>query len=246
VLQVDLLLVRIDLLSDQRLQVRGHIGIHTEMNNHTPPPLLQGRLIGTNEVFRFILELDVGVTYQAERAAPGGMEPRKHPVEKRLDEVIQHHETDCFTGGGMTVHALRRRQPDEAAYLRGQRQQRVDVTVVFVTTQLQGHDEAHVGDERKWVRRVDRERRQHWKRMLHEPAIEPGLFRIRQFGRIADLDAGFLQFIAQCQPPLLLTRHQRLGAELDFAELLDGVRPSAELTIRPARTCPVRPATRTE
>ena len=106
------------------------------MNSHASPPLLKRRLVGTNEVFRLILEFDVGVAYQAERAAAGAMEAGKHPVEKQPDEVIQHYKTDCSAVGGMSVRSLWRRQPNEVRDLRGQRQQGADATMVFVTTQL--------------------------------------------------------------------------------------------------------------
>ncbi len=83
---------------------------------------------------------------------------------------------------------------------------------VLVAQQQQGHHQAHVGDERERMRRVDRQRRQHREHPLHEPGVQPGHVVGGQRVRLAHLDAGVAQQAAQLAPDPLLLGQQRLGA----------------------------------
>ncbi len=166
----------------QGTQLLRHLGVHAEMDRDAASPALQCRLIRADKVFRFFLELHVGVADQAERALAGDAEAREQPIEEQPDQIVEDDEADRLAG--------RAGQPDEALHLAGQRQQRPHVLPVLLAQQQQGHHEAHVGNEREWMRRVDGERRQHREHPLHEPRVEPLHIVGRQLHRLAHLDAG--------------------------------------------------------
>ena len=118
------------------------------MDRDAAAAALQRGLVGADQVLGLFLELHVGVADQPERALPGHAEAGEQPVEEQPDQIIQQHEPDRL--------AARARQPDEALDLAGQRQQRPHALPVLLAQQQQSHHEAHVGDERERMRRVDR------------------------------------------------------------------------------------------
>ena len=150
---------------DQGTQFLRHVGVHAEMDDNTAPTTLQRGLVGPDEIFRLFLEFDVGVADQAEPALPGQAESREHPVEEQAEQVLQHHEPDRFADSA--------RQPDESLDLARQRQQGTHALAILLAQQQQGHDKAHVRDEREGMRRIDGERREHREHPLHEPALQP-------------------------------------------------------------------------
>ena len=129
------------------------------------------------------------------------MEPGEHAVEEQLDQIFQHQEPD-------RPSRLASRHPDEAIDLRRQRQQPVHRAPILLAAQLERHDEAHVGNERERMRRVDRERRQHREGPRHEPGVKPGGVRVGQSGDLAYLDADSMQQNAQFTPYELLIGQQ--------------------------------------
>ena len=72
------------------------------------------------------------------------------------------------------------RQADEALDLGGQRHQGAHALAVFLAQQQQRHHQAHVGDERERMRRIDRQRGQDREHPLHEPGLQPGQVVVRQ------------------------------------------------------------------
>ena len=97
-------------------------------------------------------------------------------------------------------------------------------------TQLQHHDEAHIGDERKRMRRIDRQRRQHRENPLHEPGVEPVTVlgasdRRRRTARSRPRASK----PPQLAPDALLVRRAALGPRLDLGQAAAAaVRPSGE------------------
>ena len=197
---------------DQGAQFVRHVRVDAEMDRDPAPAALQRRFVGADEVLGLFLELHVGVADQAELALAGDAEAGEQPVEEQPHQIVEDHEADRL--------ADRARQPDEPIHLAGQRQQRPHALPILLAQHQQGHHQAHVGDERERMRRVDRERRQHREHPLHEPRVEPFHIVGRKFLRLAHLDAGFAQQAAQFAPHPLLLGEQRFGAELDLGKLL--------------------------
>ena len=197
---------------DQGAQFLRHVRVDAEMDRDPAPAALQRRFIGADEVLGLFLELHVGVADQAERALAGDAEAGEQPVKEQAHQIVEHHEADRL--------ADRARQPDEPLDLAGQRQQGPHALPVLLAQQQQGHHQAHVGDERERMRRVDRERRQHREHPLHEPRVEPLHIVGRELLGLAHLDAGLAQQAAQFAPHPLLLGEQRFGAELDLGKLL--------------------------
>ena len=81
-------------------------------------------------------------------------------------------------------------QANEALDRRRDLDQRLQPDAVADPLELQRQPEAAVGDERKRVRRVERQRRQHREQVGHEAFFEPGAVAGFEIGRRDHRDAG--------------------------------------------------------
>jgi hypothetical protein len=98
-------------------------------------------------------------------------------------------------------------------------QQRHQRPAVVATLQLQDGGEAAVGDERKRMRRVDRQRRQDREHLIDEVGVEPAPLDLREFVRIQHGNTGLAQIVLERRPDILLMAHQGRGAVADRHEL---------------------------
>ena len=112
--------------------------------------------------------------------------------------------------------------------------------------ELQRDDEAAIGNERKWMRRIDGDRRHHRKDVIEEALIEPVAVGCGQHLVRDEDDAVLSEFLAQLQPARVLLGHQFLGEPAHLLELLGraSARPGSVRASLP-RIWPTRPATRT-
>ena len=108
--------------------------------------------------------------------------------------------------------------------------------------------EAEIGDERERMRRIDRERRQHREDLVEEMVLEPGRGRpcCSVVARRPARCSARRSSLAQLAPARLLVAGQRSTPPRRCARAArSGVRPSGLFVAMPARTWPLRPATRT-
>ena len=107
--------------------------------------------------------------------------------------------------------------------------------------------EAEIGNERERMRRIDRERRQHREDVLQEIIFEPGAVGLLQaVGPSTSTTFCALQLLAQLAPARLLIAGERSRPPRRCAR---AARPASarpgSWSVMPARTWPLRPATRT-
>ena len=96
------------------------------------------------------------------------------------------------------------------------------------------------------MRRIDGERRQHREDVLQEIVFEPGAIGLLQAVGFDQHDVRGLELLAQFAPARLLVAGEAGDRLADARQAArSGVSPSGLLSAMPARTWPLRPATRT-
>ena len=113
-----------------------------------------------------------------------------------------------------------RRQAHETRELLRHGNQRRHRLAVALARQTQRQRETEIGNERKRMRRIDRQRRQNREHLLAEFHVEPGAIGVGQFVGAQDRDAGIAKLGAQRRPHLLLIADQPAGHLLHLADLL--------------------------
>ena len=124
--------------------------------------------------------------------------------------------------------------------------ERVHRLAVAGAGELEHDREAEIGDERKRMRRIDRERRQHREDVLQEIIFQPAAVGLLQAVGIDQHDVLGLELLAKLPPARLLVAGEagdRLADPQQSARSASARRGFA--SAMPARTCPLRPATRT-
>ena len=177
---------------------------------------LQHRLVKAHEVFGFFLDFDVAVAQDAEEAARGDGVTREQLVMIDPDDAFERDEPRLLAAIG---------QPHETLKLRGDRKEGGHRLAVDLMRQTQRHDEAEIGDERKRMRGVDRERRQDREDLIGELVIKPCAVLARQRVGFDHHDAGIGQRGAQFAPGLLLIGDQLGRHGIDARELLGRRQP---------------------
>ena len=124
-----------------------------------------------------------------------------------------------------TMRAFRGGQGHEARDLCGNRQQRAQGPLVTAALQLQRKAEAGVRDERKGVRRVDGQRRQHGKDVVEKDRLERGAIFLRQGVAVQDGDPLGLHLAAQFVEDGLLALHQVARILVDQHQLFGRCQP---------------------
>ena len=174
----------------------------------TPPPLDRG-LVKADQIFGFLLDLDVAVADHPEGTVAEQFVARKQLAEEQPDGVLQADEPRRLAG-----------QADEPRQHRRQHQQRAQDTVVGQPPQLQDQAEALVRDEREGVRGIDRLGGEHREDLLEEMMLEPLVAVGAELVRRQHVEVGAAEQIAQLAPHRLLAFHQRVGGQRDCRELI--------------------------
>ena len=190
------------------------------MDDHAAAAAFQRGFVGADEVFRLFLEFHIGVADQPEQAAAVHREAGEHPVEEHQHQFFQQNEPHHRPAVAPLL--LLRRQPNEPLHLGWQRQHGAHAQSVFGAHEEEGHDEAHVWNERERMRRIDRQRGQHGEHPLHEPGIQPGTIVVRQRVGLAQHDPGLAHLREQVGPDALLVGDQGAAADRDLGQLLRG------------------------
>ena len=175
-------------------------------------PHLERAFVEPHEVLGLLLDFDVAVANDAEDALPDHLETGKQQRAERHDDLFERDELLRAAASGF-------RQFHEALDLVGKAHQRVHHPAVLEMLQFQREREAEIGDERKRMRRVDRERGQHGKDLQQEIILQPIAIALGELRDIDDDDPRLGEFAAQFAPALLLRGDQFGDPRADPLEL---------------------------
>ena len=203
-----------EMLAEEPSQIGRHTGIDREMDDMAAPSPLQRGLEQADEVLRLLFDLDLAVAQHAEHALRNHDEAGEQPIEKQRDHLLDRQEPDAAAG-----------QPDKAIDRGRDQDQRLQPLAVTHPVELQRQTEPAIGDKRKRVRRIERQRRQNRKQILHETLFEPGAVARFEISRFDDCDPGLGKLGAQRHPGHLLRFHQRTGTLPDRIQLLHRGQP---------------------
>ena len=208
----------VDVASDERAQRLRHTGFDLETDDGAAPAPLERALVEANEVFRLLLDFDVAVANDAKRPLAQDFVARKQEPDERDDQPVQHHE--ARRAPERTVG-----QSDEAVDASGNAHQRAHRLAVARIEEFERQRESQIGDERKRMRRIDRERRQNREHLREEIVLQPLPLATGQIADLEDHDAVGGEFGLQRLPARLLRGDQCGDALADAFELLGGRAP---------------------
>ena len=174
-----------------------HRVVHGQADHRPPAPALQGRFEDAHQVFRLFLDLHVAVADHPEDAGIADLEARKHAVQVEPHDLFDPDKAHRLAG-----------QTHEPVDLVRQGDQAIEGLAVLGAEQLQHHGETQVGDERKGMRGIDRDRRQDRKDLFCEIGVQPDALVGRQLRVVEDRDVGLAQFAPQIAPAIGLLGHQ--------------------------------------
>ena len=218
-------------------QFRRHLAVEFDADHRAAAAALQRRLEQPDQILGLFLDLDIAVADDAERAGALDLVTREQLADEQADRLLDRDEAHIRLAVG---------QPDEAPQRRRQAQQRRHALAVLEVAQLQGDREAEIGNERKRMRRIDRQRGQNREYLLEEMIFEPGNLVLGELVGGDALDALLAQQREEVGQAVLLVLLQPADFEQESAPVAArGVRPSGLRSTMPSRTWPARPATRT-
>ena len=216
--------------ADLFLKIDRGVGGEFESDDPPPPTALDRRPEIANQILGILLDLDVAVAQQPERARRDLAEPREDHPEMGEDDIVDGDEARALAG-----------QLDEPLERRGDHQQFGHRLVAALGFECEDQAQSQVGDERERVRRVDRLRGQHGQDLLAEMALEPlGLGR----GAVAlgdHFDPGVAEHLLEHDPLGLLRHDQRVGIARDRVELLRRGTPVHRQILDPLELLPLQP-----
>src|SRR5260370_14007802 len=173
------------------------------------PPSFQRRLEEPDQILGFFLDLDLTIAQQPKNALRHDGKAREQMIEEERDHLLDRQEPDSGA-----------RQTDESIDRGWDQGQRLKANIVADPLELERQAEPAIGDKRKWMSRVERQRRQDRKDLGHKTVFEPLAITRFQIAWIDDSDRGFVELTAQGQPSDLLVGHQFAGPAPDRLELL--------------------------
>ena len=197
-------------LHDHAAQPVGRARRDLQPHDLAPAAALQRGLELAHQVLGLVLKLQVAVAQHAEAAmadVPIAGEQRRQVHQQ---QVFQPHET------------LPARQGDEPRELGRDRQKRLHLPPVGFPRQFQRQAEAGVGDEGKWMRRVDGQRRQDREHLLGEMLAQEGRLGPGDARSGQDHDARPFHLAPELVPDGLLRPHQAARVGVDQRQLLGG------------------------
>src|SRR5690242_17784387 len=127
------------------------------MDGVAAPPSLQRGLIEAHQIFGFFLDFDLAVPQQSENALSDYGKTGEQMVEKERYHLLDWQKPKPLAW-----------QTNESVDRRRDQGERLKTDIIAYPLELERQAEATIGDERKWVSRVERERRQDRKHLCHE------------------------------------------------------------------------------
>ena len=152
-LDVDDLVTRdMQLFDDLGLEVLRRARADLKAHDLAPAAPLERRLELAHEVLGLFLKFEVTVAQKPERAGPGQLIAREKRADIQQQKLFERQEPRLAIRGG---------QAHETVDLAGDRQQRLQFAPVARAAHLKRKRKPLVRNERKGMRRVDGQRRQH-------------------------------------------------------------------------------------
>ena len=152
----------------------------------TAPPSFQRRLEETDQILGFLFDLDLTVAQQPKNALRHDGKTREQMIEEERDHLFDRQKPDSAA-----------RQTDESIDRGWDQGQRLKANIVADPLELERQAEPAIGDKRKWMSRVERERRQDRKDLGHKTVFEPRAITRFQVAWIDDADPSFVELPAQ-------------------------------------------------
>src|SRR5580704_11187509 len=153
---------RIEFFHQEAPQVGRHCRIDPEEDGMTAPPSFQRRLEETDQILGFLFDLDLTVAQQPKDALRHDGKTREQMIEKKRDHLLDRQKPDSDT-----------RQTNEAIDRGWDQGQRLKTNAVADPLKLECQAEPAIGDKRKWMSRVERQRSQDRKDLCHKTVFEP-------------------------------------------------------------------------
>src|SRR4030095_4909895 len=130
--------------TNEHFQLHGCVGCEFQANDSAAAPALDGAAEVTNQVFRFLLNLDVAVADQPECAGSYPVEARENLLELGSDYGLNR---DVAEFGTWQLQETRKRRRDHQQLDHG--------FCELAPAQIENQAEAAIGNEGKWMRRID-------------------------------------------------------------------------------------------
>ena len=153
-----------------------------------------------HQILGLLLDLDVTVAQHAERALAPDPVAGKQARDEDADHRFEPDEADGF------LDVTLARQTNEPGELRRDRHESVHGAQRAFAHQLEPEGEAEIGDERKRMSGIDRDRRQHREDVIEKVVLEPDALSLRKLIGAQHMDAGVGQQRLERDPVFLLVR----------------------------------------
>ena len=209
----DLVVSDVEHAGDEALQRLGRGMLDLQSNNGTAPATLQRGFEQAHEVFRLLLDFEVGIADHPEGALAVDPITREQAADEQADGILQRDEP-CASGFGIVD-----RQADVAVDLRGHADEG-DHLLAARRGEFQHQREAEIGNEGERMRRIDGQRREHREHVGEEIILQPDPLAFRDFIGLHQHDAGGREFHAQPAPLFLLRGLQPPDGLADARKLL--------------------------
>jgi hypothetical protein len=193
-------------------QLHGHGRLELEPDDRAAPPTFENRLELANQVFRFLLDLDLGVANDAERTLAFDRIAGKEAGNEQADHLFERDHAGT-------------RQSHETFDLVRHTDERVHRLAVAGARQMEGDGKAEIGDERERVRRVDGEGSEQGKNLPKKMIFQPGLLPLGHLRPLDQNDTLLGQHLSELAPALLLIPRQHPDGIPDADELFGGRQP---------------------
>ena len=200
------------------------------MDGVTAAPSFQRRLEEPDQILGLLLDLDLTVAQQPENALRDDGKTREQMIEEKRDHLLDRQKPDSAA-----------RQTDESVDRGRDQGQRLKPNIVADPLELERQAEPAIGDKRKRMSRVERQRRQDRKDLGHKPVFEPLAITRLQIARIDDARSRFVELPAQREPGDLLVGHQLAGPLPDRLELLRRGEPVLAQRLDPGKMLAFQP-----
>src|SRR5713101_6622494 len=123
-------------------------------------------LVKANKVFRFLLDFNIAVANDAESPLPQDFVARKQKPDKGDNQTVKPYEARGAPKG--TVG-----QPEKPFDAPGNTYKRAHRCAISRIQKFERQRESQIGNERKWMRRIDRKRRQNREHVQEEIVLQP-------------------------------------------------------------------------
>ena len=170
------------LVDDEIAYTLGHRCLNLEPDNRATTALLKRRFEEPDEILGLLLDFEVRIPNNPEDTKPFHRITGKQPLDKKTDDLLEknktrHRSTRNIRESDKTIHRIW--QPDQG----------VQSPPVRYPHQQEGERKPEIGDKWKWMRRINRKRRQDWKYMVQKVTFQPRFVVLSEIAAFYDRNA---------------------------------------------------------